>query len=132
MVTGAGSGIGKHAAIALAQNGYDVVFAGRRRENLEAAAREANRDRSQTLVVPTDITEPTSVRELFAQTKQKFGRLDLLFNNAGISGPGALLEDLTYEDWKVRGRYESHRRISVHAGSFQNYEEPDAARRPHH
>jgi NAD(P)-dependent dehydrogenase (short-subunit alcohol dehydrogenase family) len=101
LVTGAGSGIGKHAAIALAQNGYGVVFAGRRKENLEAAARDANRDHSQTMVVPTDITDPKSVRELFARTKQKFGRLDLLFNNAGISGPGSLLEDLTYEDWKA-------------------------------
>jgi NAD(P)-dependent dehydrogenase (short-subunit alcohol dehydrogenase family) len=101
IVTGAGSGIGKHAAIALTQNGYNVVFAGRRKENLEAAAREAHCDPSQTLVAPTDITDPASVRELFAQTKQTFGRLDLLFNNAGISGPGLLLEDLTYEDWKA-------------------------------
>ena len=101
VVTGAGSGIGKHAAIALAQNGYSVVFAGRRRENLEAAAREANRDAPRTLVVPTDIIDPKSVRELFAQTKETFGRLDLLFNNAGISGPGVLLEDLRYEDWKA-------------------------------
>jgi NAD(P)-dependent dehydrogenase (short-subunit alcohol dehydrogenase family) len=100
IVTGAGTGIGKHAAITLARNGYAVVFAGRRRENLEAAVQETNSDPSQTLIVPTDITDPRSVRELFAQTKQKFGRLDLLFNNAGISGPGSLLEDLTYEDWK--------------------------------
>jgi len=100
LVTGAGSGIGKHAAVALAQNGYVVVLAGRRKENLVAAAREANRDPSQTLVVPTDVTDPGSVRDLFAQTKRTFGRLDVLFNNAGISGPGALLEDLTYEDWK--------------------------------
>lgn len=100
LVTGAGSGIGKHAAIALAQQGYAVVFAGRRKENLQTAAQEANRDASQTLVVPTDLTDPLSVRELFAKTKRTFGRLDLLFNNAGISGPGALLEDLAYEDWK--------------------------------
>jgi NAD(P)-dependent dehydrogenase (short-subunit alcohol dehydrogenase family) len=100
IVTGAGSGIGKHVAIVLAHNGYAVVLAGRRKETLEAAALEANRDPSQMLVVPADVTDPKSVRELFAKTKHTFGRLDLLFNNAGISGPGLLLEDLTYEEWK--------------------------------
>jgi NAD(P)-dependent dehydrogenase (short-subunit alcohol dehydrogenase family) len=100
IVTGAGSGIGKHVAIVLAHNGYAVVLAGRRKETLEAAALEANRDPSQMLVVPADVTDPKSVRELFAKTKHTFGRLDLLFNNAGISGPGSLLEDLTYEEWK--------------------------------
>jgi NAD(P)-dependent dehydrogenase (short-subunit alcohol dehydrogenase family) len=59
-----------------------------------------NHDHSQTLVVPADVTDPSSVRELFAKTRSTFGRLDLLFNNAGISGPGSLLEDLTYEQWK--------------------------------
>jgi NAD(P)-dependent dehydrogenase (short-subunit alcohol dehydrogenase family) len=100
IVTGAGSGIGKHVAVALAHNGYAVVLAGRREEPLEAAALEANHDRSQTLVVPADVTDPGSVRELFAKTRHTFGRLDLLFNNAGISGPNSLLEDLTYEQWK--------------------------------
>jgi NAD(P)-dependent dehydrogenase (short-subunit alcohol dehydrogenase family) len=100
MVTGAGSGIGKHVAIALAQNGYAVVLAGRRAELLEATALEVRQAGSQTLVVPTDVGDPGSVRELFAKTRNTFGRLDLLFNNAGISGRARPLEDLTYEEWK--------------------------------
>jgi NAD(P)-dependent dehydrogenase (short-subunit alcohol dehydrogenase family) len=100
IITGAGSGIGRSVAVTLAHNGYVVVLVGRRKEQLEATAREASHDHSQTLVVPADITDPNSVREIFAKTKQTFGRLDLLFNNAGISGPGSLLEDLTYEQWK--------------------------------
>src|SRR5579872_51791 len=100
VVTGAGSGIGKHVAVALVHNGYSVVLAGRRKEPLEAAALEARRANSQTLVVPADVRDPGSVRALFAKTKDAFGRLDLLFNNAGINAPGVPLEDLTYEQWK--------------------------------
>jgi NAD(P)-dependent dehydrogenase (short-subunit alcohol dehydrogenase family) len=100
VVTGAGSGIGKHVAVALAHNGYSVVLAGRRKEPLDAASVEARRANSQTLVMPTDVCDPGSVRALFAKTKDVFGRLDLLFNNAGISAPGVPLEDLTYEQWK--------------------------------
>ena len=100
IVTGAGSGIGKHVAVALAHNGYAVVLVGRRKEPLDAAALEANHDNSQTLVVPADVTDPSSVRELFEKSRRTFGRLDLLFNNAGISGPDLPLEDLTYEQWK--------------------------------
>ena len=100
IVTGAGSGIGKHVAIALAQNGYSVVLAGRRTETLEATALEVKQADSQALVVAADVTDPASVRELFARTKGAFGRLDLLFNNAGISGRAVPLEDLTYEQWK--------------------------------
>jgi NAD(P)-dependent dehydrogenase (short-subunit alcohol dehydrogenase family) len=100
IVTGAGSGIGRHVAVALAHNGYAVVLAGRRQEALEATALEVSEDNSQTLVVPADVSDPSSVRELFAKTKRAYGRLDLLFNNAGISGPDLLLEDLTYEQWK--------------------------------
>ena len=100
IITGAGSGIGRSVAVTLAQNGYAVVLVGRRKEQLDATAREASQDPSLTLVMPADITDPRSVREIFAKTKQTFGRLDLLFNNAGISGPGSLLEDLTYEQWK--------------------------------
>ncbi len=101
LVTGAGSGIGKAVAVALAREGYAVVLAGRRREALEAAAREADQAGPRTLVVPADVTEPASVRELFARTKETFGRLDLLFNNAGISGRGVPLEDLSYEQWRA-------------------------------
>jgi len=100
IVTGAGSGIGRHVAVALAHNGYAVVLAGRRQESLEATALEVSLDNSQTLVVPANVNDPNSVRELFAKTKRAYGRLDLLFNNAGISGRDLPLEDLTYEEWK--------------------------------
>jgi len=100
IVTGAGSVIGKHVAVALAHNGYAVVLAGRRQESLEATALEVGQDNSQTLVVPANVNDPNSVRERFAKTKRAYGRLDLLFNNAGISGRDLPLEDLTYEEWK--------------------------------
>jgi NAD(P)-dependent dehydrogenase (short-subunit alcohol dehydrogenase family) len=100
VVTGAGSGIGRCVGVALAQEGYSVVLAGRRKEPLEATALAVRQGSPQTLVVPTDVTDPASVRDLFAKTKDVFGRLDLLFNNAGISGRSVPLEDLTYEQWK--------------------------------
>ena len=100
LVTGAGSGIGRRVAIALARNGYAVVLAGRRKEPLDATALEVSRNNSQALVVPTDVGDPNSVRELFAKTRSAFGRLDLLFNNAGISGRDLPIEDLPYEEWK--------------------------------
>ncbi|MFZ0786007.1 MAG: SDR family oxidoreductase [Candidatus Acidiferrales bacterium] len=99
IVTGAGSGIGKYVAVALAREGYAVVLAGRRKETLEAVALEVTQANSRALVVPTDVTDPAAIRELFAKTKEAFGRLDLLFNNAGVS-IGGPLEDLTYERWK--------------------------------
>ncbi|HVA84110.1 MAG TPA: SDR family oxidoreductase [Candidatus Binataceae bacterium] len=100
IVTGAGTGIGKQAALALSHEGYSVVLAGRRRELLEATALEAKSPGARMLVAPTDVGDPVSVKALFAQTKDTFGRLDLLFNNAGIGAPGIPLEDLTYEQWK--------------------------------
>jgi NAD(P)-dependent dehydrogenase (short-subunit alcohol dehydrogenase family) len=100
IVTGAGSGIGKHVAVALAEGGYCVVLSGRRKDTLEATAREVKQANSQTLVVPADVNDPASVRGLFAKTMDAFGRLDLLFNNAGISGQAIPLEDVTYEQWK--------------------------------
>ena len=99
IITGAGSGIGKFSAVALAREGYSVVLAGRRKDALDAVAREIEQVNSHALVVPTDVTDPASVRELFAKTKEAFGRLDLLFNNAGVSIGGAL-EDLSFERWK--------------------------------
>jgi len=100
VITGAGSGIGKAVAVALAQDGYSIVLAGRRRELLEATALEVKKVGSKSLVVPTDVADPAAVRELFAKTKEAFGRLDLLFNNAGISGRAVPLEDLPYDRWK--------------------------------
>jgi NAD(P)-dependent dehydrogenase (short-subunit alcohol dehydrogenase family) len=100
VVTGAGTGVGKQAALALLREGYSVVLAGRRREPLEATALEGRSAGARTLVVATDVGDPASVKALFAATNEAFGRLDLLFNNAGIGGPPVLLEDLTYEQWK--------------------------------
>jgi len=99
IVTGAGSGIGKASALALMQDGWSVVFAGRRVEPLKEAATEGKRSGGLALVVPTNVTDPAAVKNLFAKTREAFGRLDLLFNNAGISVPG-LLEELAYEQWQ--------------------------------
>lgn len=101
VVTGAGTGIGKAVALALLGAGYSVALAGRRREPLEAVIQGAGKDASRLLAVPTDVGDPQSVAALFAQTKAKFGRLDLLFNNAGMGAPPVPLEDLTYEQWKA-------------------------------
>ncbi len=100
LVTGAGTGIGKSAALALLKDGYRVVLAGRRKEMLEQAIKEAGPAGERALAVPTDVSNPESVRALFARTKEKFGRLDVLFNNAGMGAPGINLEELTYEQWK--------------------------------
>ncbi len=100
IVTGAGTGLGKHAALGLLQAGYAVVLAGRRRELLEATATAGTAPGGRTLVVPTDVSDPVSVRALFAATKEAFGRLDLLFHNAGTGAPAVPLEDLTWEQWK--------------------------------
>src|SRR5262245_48200145 len=97
IVTGAGSGIGRAVAQALLDDGYCVALAGRRRAPLEETAAVA-KDRS--LVVPTDVARPQSVEALFAETKEAFGRLDLLFNNAGIGAPPVPLEDLTVQQWR--------------------------------
>ena len=100
VVTGAGTGIGKAVAVALLRDGYRVVLAGRRKERLEQAVAAAGSSDARALVVPTDVSDPQSVRALFARTKEGFGRLDLLFNNAGVSAPGIPLEELSYEQWK--------------------------------
>jgi NAD(P)-dependent dehydrogenase (short-subunit alcohol dehydrogenase family) len=97
LITGAGTGIGKVTALALLHEGYKVVLSGRRREILEQVAPE----NANMLVIPTDVTSPQSVQELFAVIKQQFGRLDLLFNNAGVGAPAVPLEDLPFEKWKA-------------------------------
>jgi NAD(P)-dependent dehydrogenase (short-subunit alcohol dehydrogenase family) len=101
IVTGAGTGIGKETALALLREGYAVALAGRRRELLEAAAEESGLPGSRVLVMPADVSEPDSVHALFARTKEAFGRLDLLFNNAGTGAPPVPLEDLTFEQWQT-------------------------------
>jgi NAD(P)-dependent dehydrogenase (short-subunit alcohol dehydrogenase family) len=101
IVTGAGSGIGRHSALALLQEGYSVVLAGRRVEALEETAKLAGDASPRALPISTDITDPEAVRDLFVRTKEAFGRLDLLFNNSGIGAPGVPLEDLTFEQWQA-------------------------------
>jgi NAD(P)-dependent dehydrogenase (short-subunit alcohol dehydrogenase family) len=96
IVTGAGSGIGRAGSVALHSAGYQVVLAGRRAAQLEQTAGSTG-----MLVAPTDVSKPDSVRALFAKTKEAFGRLDVLFNNAGIGAPGIPMEDLTYEQWNA-------------------------------
>ncbi|MDE2446259.1 MAG: SDR family oxidoreductase [Alphaproteobacteria bacterium] len=99
LVTGAGSGIGKACAVALGKAGYVVVLAGRRKDVLETVAETMS---GETLCVAADITNPQSVADLFASISAKFGRLDVLFNNAGTGAPGTvLLEDLTFEQWQA-------------------------------
>ncbi len=100
VVTGAGTGIGKCTALAFLREGYSVILAGRREKPLEMAVKEAGSYGAEARIVPTDVSDPASVRSLFTKTKEMFGRLDLLFNNAGTGAPSIPLEDLTYEQWK--------------------------------
>jgi NAD(P)-dependent dehydrogenase (short-subunit alcohol dehydrogenase family) len=101
IVTGAGSGIGKTVALVLLKDGYRVALAGRRRDPLEKTVKDAGPEGTLALVVPTDVSNPESVRALFARTKEVFGRLDLLFNNAGVFPPAVALENLSFEQWKT-------------------------------
>jgi NAD(P)-dependent dehydrogenase (short-subunit alcohol dehydrogenase family) len=101
LVTGAGTGVGKAVALALLANGYRVALAGRRREMLEQTVKEAGANGKHTLVVPTDVGKPDQVNALFAQIKEKFGRLDTLFNNAGGNAPGVPFEELPFDKWQA-------------------------------
>ena len=100
VVTGAGTGIGRAVATALLQNGYAVVLAGRREALLEEVIRDSGVSPGSARAVRTDVSDPESVRQLFETTRDTFGRLDLLFNNAGVNAPGVSLEDLTLEQWR--------------------------------
>ena len=101
LVTGAGTGIGRGVAIALARAGYSVVLAGRRRDMLEETASQAAAIGAATLVMPTDISDGPAVEAMFARTQETFGRLDLLFNNAGIAARGVPIEELTIDEWRA-------------------------------
>ncbi len=101
IVTGASSGIGAAVALALVADGYRVVIAARRAEKLQEMVRSAGDAGRNLLAVTADVTDPQSVRELFARTVEAFGRLDLLFNNAGVNSPPVLLEEVTYEQWRT-------------------------------
>ena len=101
IVTGAGSGVGRATAIALLKEGYSVVLAGRRTERLQQSVAASGFTESRALAVPTDVTDPASVRALFTRTREVFGRLDLLFNNAGVSAPTIPFEDLSTSQWQT-------------------------------
>jgi NAD(P)-dependent dehydrogenase (short-subunit alcohol dehydrogenase family) len=101
IVTGAGTGVGRAAALALMKVGYAVVLAGRRKEMLEKVAGEGKSTNGASLVVPTDVADPASIKALFAKTREAYGRLDVLFNNAGIGAPAVPLEDLPLDKWRA-------------------------------
>jgi NAD(P)-dependent dehydrogenase (short-subunit alcohol dehydrogenase family) len=100
LVTGAGSGIGRETVKGLLAAGYSVVLAGRRADALAETVRESGAPASQVLVVPTDVRDPDSVRALFAKTRETFGRLDLLFNNAGSNAPGFAVDEVSFDRWR--------------------------------
>ena len=99
IVTGAGTGVGKSASLALADEGWTIVLAGRRKDPIEAVADEIKSRGGNALAIVTDTSDTKSVKGLFEETKRAFGRLDLLFNNAGTNAPGVSLEDLSFEQW---------------------------------
>src|SRR4029079_3875816 len=99
VITGAGSGIGRASAHALLADGWTVVLAGRRKDMLEETAKLANAPPQHALAVPTDVTDPASIAALFDAVKRRYGRIDLLFNNAGTNTRGIPFEELTYEQW---------------------------------
>ena len=101
LVTGAGSGIGRASALALMKDGFDMVLAGRRKEPLDEVAKEGAAMGRKTLAVPTDLSDPAQIKALFAKVTDVFGRLDLLFNNAGIGAPAMPLEDLPFDKWQA-------------------------------
>ncbi|MGF6229409.1 NAD(P)-dependent dehydrogenase (short-subunit alcohol dehydrogenase family) [Inquilinus ginsengisoli] len=101
LVTGAGSGVGRAVTLAFLKEGYTVVLAGRRQDALAETIQLSGVAADQAVAVPTDVTDPKSVRALFDAAKARFGRLDVLFNNAGVSAPGVPLEDLSFEQWKA-------------------------------
>ena len=101
MVTGAGSGIGRASSLALLAAGYQLVLAGRRADALQETIALAGALGAQALAVPTDATDPAAVKALFAATRARFGRLDVLFNNAGTSAPAVPMDELSFEQWKA-------------------------------
>jgi len=101
IVTGGGSGIGREVALTLVENGYSVVITGRRQKMLEETAHSPRAAKKPPLIVVADIAQPDSVTELFARTKDAFGRLDLLFNNAGSAAPAVPLDELSFEQWQT-------------------------------
>ena len=101
VITGAGSGIGQATALAFLKDGWRVVLVGRRKETLEETLKAAGADAGRAIAVPTDVADPASVAALFERVKQAFGRVDVVFNNAGQNAPGVPFEDLPFERWKA-------------------------------
>jgi NAD(P)-dependent dehydrogenase (short-subunit alcohol dehydrogenase family) len=101
IITGAGSGIGKATALAFLRGGYAVALAGRRPNALQQVMQEAGDSASRAIAIPSDVTDEGSVRRLFSTTREKFGRIDVVFNNAGVFAPAVMLEDITVEQWKA-------------------------------
>ena len=101
LVTGAGSGIGRAVTLGLLSRGYALVLVGRHKDKLDAVIRESGADPSRALAVAADVGDPAAVRSLFDRVRSTFGRLDVLFNNAGVGAPGVPFDELTYEQWKA-------------------------------
>ena len=101
IITGAGSGIGKAVALAFIEDGYRVALAGRREDALAGTIKDAGDKGSAAIAIPTDVSDAGAVKHLFTETRGKFGRVDVVFNNAGVNAPGVPLEDLTLEQWKT-------------------------------
>jgi len=119
LVTGAGSGIGRAASLALLGAGYSVVLAGRRLEPLEETAHLAGKAKSRAFCVPTDVTKPADVTALFDAIREKFGRLDLVFNNAGGNVPAANFGDVTWEHWSQVVNVNLHGAFLIANGAFR-------------
>ncbi len=132
LVTGAGTGVGKAVAIALAKAGYNLVLAGRRKEPLDETAAAVNAAGSQALVVPTDVSKRESIIALFDKVKSSFGRLDVLFNNAGIGAPPVPLEDLPFETWQNVVATNFTGMFLCTQEAIKIMKAQNAARRPHH
>ena len=130
IVTGAGTGVGRAAALALMKAGYIVVLAGRRKDKLDEVAAEGVQ--GQSLAVQTDVADPASIKALFAVVKERYGRLDVLFNNAGIGAPAMPIEDLPLDKWQAVVDTNLTGPVRVHAGGVPHDEGADAARRTHH
>ena len=101
IITGAGSGIGKAVALAFLEDGYRVALAGRRQDALDGTIKEAGNKGTSAIAVPTDVSDAAAVKHLFETARDKFGRIDVVFNNAGVNAPGVPLEELTLEQWKT-------------------------------
>jgi len=132
VITGAGSGIGKATALALLKDGWCVAFAGRRQDALDAALAEAGSDASRGLAVATDVGDPQAVTALFEKVQKRFGRLDMLFNNAGQNAPGVPFEDLPYDKWKSVVERQPQRLLPLRTGSLPHDEGAEPAGWPHH